>query len=84
MTGTKQLKSLPQVQQEVKVDAIHKFTNNIHFYASNDASNLIAKFGYVIMLAPHFYSIKVDRRFNFDEVLNVLENYDDYDMLEEE
>jgi hypothetical protein len=67
----------PKPKREVAITNIFKFNNEIWFQASQDSANDLEEFGTIIKRADRkeWYSIRIDSRYDFDEVLKYIENY---------
>ena len=67
----------PQLKREVAVDGYVKSVGMIYFYASSDAAAEFSEFG-SLHKDEHSekYTLLIDRRFDFDEVLAYIQNYD--------
>lgn len=68
----------PQPKQELAVDFYHEPSCSINFYAAPDAIDDIRQFGQITPEyrgTPNLYHLSVDRRYDFQEVLEYLQNY---------
>ena len=65
----------PQPKREVIVRFADRNVKHIYFYASSDAIEDFRDFG---VIAPNFshHCLIVDQRYDFEEVLEYVENYD--------
>lgn len=75
------LKSLlrkgPQPKQEVMVKTTYAQVGYIYFYAKTSAAIKFKKFGTLLASGEEFtsWTLKVDPRYDFDEVVAYLEGY---------
>lgn len=65
----------PQLKRELAIDIIHRSVNVIIFYASADAAEDFREFGHLQECGKERYSLIVDARYDFEEVLKYIENY---------
>ena len=66
----------PKPKREAAVEWVGESIRTIYFYASRDACEDIAGFGDVEELTgKERYSIRVDARYDFQEVVDYIKNY---------
>lgn len=65
----------PQMKKELAVDKVLTITGIIVFYANSNISELLQRYGKVTKIWENRYSITVDKRYDFDEVIEYFENY---------
>lgn len=67
----------PQMKKEVEITHVFNFDNEVWFHATQDAVADFRSFGSVTERKgrPDWYSIDVDARFDFDEVVNYIRSY---------
>ena len=67
----------PTIKHEVAVKDVLPGLKIIYFYATNDAVTEFMEYGLVEPTNTHhdLYRIDVDSRFDFDEVLEYIQNY---------
>ncbi|MCP4394881.1 MAG: hypothetical protein GY804_11545 [Alphaproteobacteria bacterium] len=74
------LKPLPQPKQDVFIRNFNKQKSEITFTAKTPRQfSIIEIFGDIRKIIADIWVIKVHSSYHFDEVLDVLDNYDDYD-----
>lgn len=67
----------PTIKREVAISSTFQLTRTVLFYSTNDAANDFVEFGKLVKLyGGELYHLEVDNRFDFDEVVNYIENYD--------
>lgn len=74
----------PMTKKEVTVTEYFKESRIIHLYASRDAAQGFTEFGTLWTGAdlgsanppPDYYMLIVDARFDFDEVIEYIQNYE--------
>jgi hypothetical protein len=64
----------PRIKREVGIGTILHGAF-IEFYASRDAATEFSEFGEVVRYGGEQYTLFVDPRFDFDEVLEYLKSY---------
>jgi hypothetical protein len=64
----------PRIKKEVAVGIV-LHGSLIEFYASRDAATEFEEFGKVVHFYDEKYTLIVDRRFDFDEVLEYIKSY---------
>ncbi len=67
----------PAIEQEVAVDRVDYEMGTVVFYATTDAVAEFREFGgiYVWSSIANLYSLHVDKRYDFDKVLEYIQNY---------
>ena len=72
------MKGLPMLKKEVAIDVLLPESRCIYFFASTDAAEEFRSFGRLRpdVGARQYYCLWVDARYNFDEVLAYIQNYD--------
>ena len=65
----------PQMKCELSVSCVMKDIHAIYFFASADALNDVSEFGTVGVFVGRQYVLNVDSRYDFDEVVNYMQNY---------
>lgn len=67
------------MKKEIAIDFIHKSVGVIYMYTTNDALADLQGFGDVQQSGapypPQHFRLRVDARFDFDEVVAYIENY---------
>lgn len=77
----------PTIQKEVATTHVLEHMREIYFYATKDSVTEFVSFGQITHphtampaefqdnYAPDYYWLKVDPRFNFQDVVNYIQNY---------
>jgi len=66
----------PTPKREVAIDGHIKSLGMIYFYSSRDAAEDFREFGHMSTSEEgNKYTLFIDKRFDFDEVLAYIENY---------
>lgn len=64
----------PKIKRELAIMSAFKNSYTIFFYATPDTASSIKEFGKVAFYGNDLYDITIDRRFDFDEVLNYIKS----------
>lgn len=66
----------PTMKKEVAICLVSEATRAIHVYATQEAISEFAEFGHVVGLnGMNHYSLEVDARFDFQEVVSFIRDY---------
>ena len=67
----------PQMKSEIAVDTYDKSSRLIRFHGSKDAMEDTKQFGtiFVVDFFADLYTLYVDARYDFDEVLDYIQEY---------
>ena len=65
----------PRIKREVVITTAYPFQGIIRFYASREAASEFSEFGKLEDAWENAYWLRVDPRFDFDEVLAYIKDY---------